>query len=119
MLGAKQLMKEINFAEKSKEVKAIKKQRRERHAHSYVGELQWPQRPFAEYDEEVDEDFVSVITGQKLDDDRRGTIVDEEKTSTHIHTDRDVEIYETQRDLFWWYCKQDVYQSILSGNKLL
>jgi hypothetical protein len=23
------------------------------------------------------------------------------------------------KDLFWWYCKQDAYQSIVSGNLLL
>jgi hypothetical protein len=28
-------------------------------------------------------------------------------------------MYESQRDLFWWYCKQDAFQSILSGNRLL
>lgn len=120
LLGAKQLIREINFREKSREVKAIKKQRRERYAGYYLGESQRPQRPFADYDEEVDEDFISALTGQKSDDDRHGTIIDEqEKVSSHIHTDRDVEIYENQRDLYWWFCKQDVYQSMMSGNELL
>lgn len=34
-------------------------------------------------------------------------------------TDRDIEKYENLRDLFWWYCKMDVYQSILGGTRLL
>lgn len=74
----------------------------------------------ADYDDEVDEDFISGITGQKLDEGQQGSVINEQETEkSHIHTDRDIEIYENQRDLFWWYCKQDVYQSILSGDKLL
>ncbi|KAF5002545.1 hypothetical protein FDECE_10609 [Fusarium decemcellulare] len=34
-------------------------------------------------------------------------------------TDRDIEQYENVRDLYWWYCKMDVYQSMLGGTKLL
>lgn len=34
-------------------------------------------------------------------------------------TDRDIEQYENMRDLYWWYCKMDVYQSVLGGTKLL
>jgi transcription factor-like protein len=31
----------------------------------------------------------------------------------------DAQKYETYQDLFWWYCRQDTYQSIISGNRLL
>lgn len=34
-------------------------------------------------------------------------------------TDKDIETFENLRDLFWWYCKMDVYQSMLGGTKLL
>ena len=34
-------------------------------------------------------------------------------------TERDLAKYENLRDLFWWYCKMDVYQSILGGTRLL
>ena len=34
-------------------------------------------------------------------------------------TGKDVEDFETRRDLFWWFAKQDVYQSIVSSNPLL
>ncbi|KAK7418387.1 hypothetical protein QQX98_004007 [Neonectria punicea] len=33
-------------------------------------------------------------------------------------SDRDIEQYENLRDLYWWYCKMDVYQSMLGGTKL-
>ena len=31
----------------------------------------------------------------------------------------DLSKFEILKDLYWWYCKQDVYQSIISGNNLL
>lgn len=31
----------------------------------------------------------------------------------------DLSLYPIQQDLFWWYCKQDAYHSIVSGNDLL
>lgn len=33
-------------------------------------------------------------------------------------SEKDIEDYETLRDLFWWYCKMDAYQSMLGGSKL-
>lgn len=34
-------------------------------------------------------------------------------------TDRDLENYEHMMDLYWWFCKMDVYQSTLGASKLL
>lgn len=34
-------------------------------------------------------------------------------------TEKDIETFGSLRDLFWWYCKMDVYQSMLGGTKLL
>ncbi|KAI7558612.1 hypothetical protein KC346_g23000, partial [Hortaea werneckii] len=31
----------------------------------------------------------------------------------------DLAKFEILKDLYWWYCKQDAYQSIISGNSLL
>ena len=33
--------------------------------------------------------------------------------------ENDIQVLESYCDLFWWYCKQDVYQSIMGGNQLL
>jgi len=102
------LIKEINFLQKTKEVKAIKKQKRAQDADYSDGlEAQWPRRSLTEYDDEVDEDLIASITGERANRDRSGGIHDERDTASHhIRTDRDIEIYENQRDLFWWFCKQ-------------
>ena len=34
-------------------------------------------------------------------------------------TEKDLEVYDNVVDLYWWYCKMDVYQSLLGGTKLL
>jgi len=111
LLGAKQLIKEVNFAERTKEIKAMKRRKRAQ----YTG---WDPQQTAEL-EEVDEDFIAMITGEKFGEAYGGGILNDEPARHYIHSDRDIEIYENFRDLFWWFCKQDVYQSILSGNKLL
>lgn len=37
----------------------------------------------------------------------------------HDVTGQDIEKFENLSDLYWWFCKMDVYQSILGGTKLL
>jgi hypothetical protein len=70
---------------------------------------------------EVDENIVGIMMGRKVQYDQYGQILDDDEDEgwTREYTERDLEIYETQRDLFWWYCKQDAYQSILGGGRLL
>jgi hypothetical protein len=72
--------------------------------------------------EEVDENIVSMLMGKQLFYDEYGQIIDDNTPSDprgKEYSERDLETYEIQRDLFWWYCKQDVYQSILGGGRLL
>ncbi|GJN66889.1 hypothetical protein PLICBS_000911 [Purpureocillium lilacinum] len=68
---------------------------------------------------DLDYDILSLITGTRLSAEdyglQGGQLLDERCLYT---TDRDVEQYDILRDLFWWYAKMDVYQSILGGTKL-
>lgn len=36
-----------------------------------------------------------------------------------FYTERELDVHETHRDLYWWYRKQDAYQSLLGGGRLL
>lgn len=62
--------------------------------------------------EDVDENIVGVLMGRRLRYDEYGHIIDDvrENTENRIYSPKDVETYEMQRDLVWWYYKQDVYQ---------
>jgi hypothetical protein len=69
----------------------------------------------------LDYHLLTVITGLQVSPEDYGleetTIID--SSSSASTTQMDIEKYENLRDLFWWYCKMDVYQSILGGTRLL
>lgn len=129
LLGAKQLVREIDFAGMTKQIKSMKaQQRREERERKYeaqqqgIGGYYEDRTRYQATVEDVDENIVGMLMGKKLRYDQYGRIMDDEApdtVSSRIYTQRELEIYETQRDLFWWYCKQDVYQSILGGGRLL
>lgn len=131
VLGAKQLLKEFDFAGMTRYLKSIKSQRRAWRGNLYhhdmaLGIVSGPYPREAEYsqhiewDDEVNETLVGVIMGRKLNCDERGKILDHSPDIRQkVYTQRDLEVYETQRDLFWWYCKQDMFQSVLSASGLL
>ncbi|KHN98150.1 Zn(2)-C6 fungal-type DNA-binding domain protein [Metarhizium album ARSEF 1941] len=68
---------------------------------------------------DLDYGLLSTITGRRVTAEdyglQEGQLLDEECLWT---TDKDIETYDTLRDLFWWYAKMDVYQSMLGGTKL-
>jgi hypothetical protein len=129
LLGAKQLVREIDFARMTKQIKSMKIQhRREEQERKYQAEQQGvrgyyeDRTRFQAIVEDVDENIVGMLMGKRLRYDQYGRIMDDDvqdDSSGRTYTQRELEIYETQRDLFWWYCKQDVYQSILGGGRLL
>jgi hypothetical protein len=129
LLGARMLVKEIDFAGMTRYIKSVKlQQRREERAREYQAQQQGlnvipDQRSrYLGATEDVDENIVSMLMGKKLRYDQYGRILEDslpDDGGNKTYTARDLEIYETQRDLFWWYCKQDVYQSILGGGRLL
>jgi hypothetical protein len=69
---------------------------------------------------DLDYELLSRITGHRVTAEdyglQEGQLLEEECLWT---TDKDLETYDIMRDLFWWYAKMDVYQSILGGTKLL
>jgi hypothetical protein len=69
---------------------------------------------------ELDFGLLSTISGYHLN--ASDYCLTDEKLLSMDHsqiTERDLRDYENLRDLFWWYCKMDVYQGILGGTPLL
>ncbi|KAL2189548.1 fungal transcriptional regulatory-like protein [Thermothelomyces heterothallicus CBS 203.75] len=67
----------------------------------------------------VDTELIFQLSGQKVSyDTAQGHVIGDSTGPTRI-TERDVEKYEQMRDLYWWYCKMDVYQSFLGGTRPL
>ncbi|KAK6957888.1 hypothetical protein Daesc_000677 [Daldinia eschscholtzii] len=127
LLGARLIIKEVPFAEMTRAMMRIKCQQRIQEAHQ-------PQMDafgmFAAYEEtsplHKDWDLLDVpllreVTGRDISFDELGMIPEERSAyprSRFQQTDKDMENYQQLSDLFWWYCKQDVYQSVLGGTRL-
>ena len=66
---------------------------------------------------DVNERIISDIVGKEV---RYGGHQGQVMTSQlSIPKELDLGKLEILKDLYWWYCKQDAYQSIISGNHLL
>jgi hypothetical protein len=70
----------------------------------------------------VDVPLLQMMCGRDISYDELGMIPEEFSAYPRPKspfTTKDMEQYELQSDLFWWFCKMDVYQSILGGTRLL
>ncbi|KAK3318369.1 fungal transcriptional regulatory-like protein [Apodospora peruviana] len=62
----------------------------------------------------LDTNLISQITGRSVSYGDTGSV---DPPSGLKYTERDIKTYGHVRDLFWWYCKMDVYQSILGATR--
>lgn len=70
----------------------------------------------------IDVPLLNILTGRRIDTDELGFVPQDRSKyprSPGKFTEKDIDLYETLSDLFWWYCKMDIYQSVLGGTRLL
>lgn len=135
LAGARELIMEIDFARMVRRIEAHRHQQEEAEArlknemqhvlansywHGYAqGALDdFPSR----HDRQLDERLISTIMGWPTRYDQHGRIPDERDPASQSElplTAHDIENFEIECELFWWYVKHDIYQSIISGNRLL
>ena len=115
LLGARLLFRQIPLRYMSQICLPVKRMKQFPSAFSTVPNIGPRRDPV-----DLDYNLLSTITGMRVSAEdyglRDGQILDEECLCT---TDKDIENYDLLRDLYWLYCKMDVYQSILGGTKLL
>lgn len=129
LAGARQLILDIDFAGMGKRIAAHKAtggQNARYHEFNHAYEHPYPEHEFGpdapmQKDSEINEDLVSAIMGWQIRYDQQGFILDgrPSEMSCKPVTPKEMEEFDTQCDLFWWFCKQDMYQSMVSGNRLL
>lgn len=131
--GARELITEIDFAGMAKRIETQRcrqeeaEQRYQQHNSLNNGYGQLYTRRLSDdfpskYDRQLDENLISTIMGWQTNYNQYGQITDDEEPAIKSEaplTPKEIEVFEVQCDLFWWYAKQDMYQSILSGNRLL
>jgi hypothetical protein len=130
MFGASLLFKEVPLKEMTKAILPLKRRKRRQMEKQNMQ----PFDPFSQYSgysqaamrnydlDDLDVNLLSRITGLSLKNEDYGQGTDEDADpppSGKYRTDRDIENYEHLRDLYWWYSKMEVYQSILGGTRLL
>ena len=129
LIGARQLLMEKDFRGMQKQ---IKDEQSWSEGRKYYASWNDPRQGYTNYpafshivqtsrQDRIDERFVDRLMGQELHYDRHGRRLEDPRTGPPktFMTTKDIESVQVYGDLFWWYCKQDVYQSIISGNRLL
>lgn len=121
LAGSRQLFVETDFASMTSEVqrmkmnRAVSQSRRKEHM-QYSPEEPSSRDDLLDQIPDIDERIISLFLGREVRYGDHGRI---ESHYAGIPTPLDLSKFEILKDLYWWYCKQDVYQSIVSGNKLL
>lgn len=121
MWGARAILRELPLGRMTRQVLALRRRQREQALRSH----QCNELCFATHGDltedagEVDTELIYQFTGQRVNyDTGSGYVLDDSPRSPRL-SERDIERFEQVRDLYWWYCKMDVYQSFLGGTRPL
>ena len=128
LAGARQLLMEIDFKGTTKRIREEKAR-----ISTAVNDLWYssyvdPQfqsfggrgMPFAPNSDALDENLIGQLMGRKTKYDQYGSIIDDGPVGPkHNLSENDIEEYQIYRDLFWFYCKLDMIQSVIRGTELL
>ena len=121
ILGAKQLLQEIDFDYLSRGVESLDDERKLREQYPDPTMRRMMIRNARKQREtyglnEEDENLTSFIMGKKGV--RRDYRAGKKRSRKTTYSKKELETCQLQSDLFWWFVKMDLYQSLLSGNKL-
>jgi len=123
MWGARAILKELPLFAMTMEMvrfkRAQRKKLQEQLTQSFDSYL--PRNESMEADvDSVSTALLTQLSGQTVDYGQQGADLHAHGAETTRElTERDIETYELVSDLFWWYCKMDIYQSILGGTPLM
>lgn len=126
--GSGQLVREIDYARLTRDLRAHRRRVRAEREQMARSSLWFASNfgddteddPFAEKEEAIDQNLIGFIIGKAINYDEFGQVEEGPTLPYQKHfTRKDIENLRVQGDLYWWYCKQDTLQSIISGNQLL
>ncbi|KAL9036462.1 MAG: hypothetical protein Q9180_004288 [Flavoplaca navasiana] len=130
LAGAKELILEIDFAGMTKRINAYKAEmsmNKKGGMYDYGQQKHYSNQRRMSFDilrtdRELDDNLTSTLMGYRTPFNEYGSIHDANEPQPDYRiplTPKEVEKFEIQCDLFWWYAKQDMFQSLISGNRLL
>jgi hypothetical protein len=131
LAGSAQLVREIDFAGITRDLRAHRRRiwtQRQETGFGFplagvnpFGSAFTEDDPFAEKEDSVDEEIIGAIVGRAVNYDDFGQVEDgyDGRTYKRHFTRKDIENFRVQCDLYWWFFKQDIIQSLLTGNAML
>ena len=122
LAGAAQLLMETDFAKVTRRIREEKQHHRSQSHGWYTPITPHPtdELPWVPDANGPDESLLSAIMGQKAQYDRsRGNVGEVDANAKPPLTQKDLDDFQTKRDLWWWFCKMDVIQSLVRGGPLL
>lgn len=128
--GAAHLIKEIDFASTTRDLRAHRRRAIEQRRqmgwssssmyYSAFGSDVSEDDPFAEKEGSVDEALIGSLMGRVVNYDEFGLVEEGHmQLPKRTFSRKDIENFRIQCDLYWWFTKQDVFHSLVSGDKLL
>ncbi|KAJ5484050.1 hypothetical protein N7539_005846 [Penicillium diatomitis] len=127
--GAAQLIKEVDFAGTTRDLRTYRRvisaQRDQLgwsnssiYDHGFGSESS-EHDPFAEKETSVNEHLIGSILGRAVNFDDFGRVdIGQPRLFKKNFTRKEIENFRIQCDLYWWFTKQDVFHSFISGEKL-
>ncbi|QSS52079.1 C6 finger domain-containing protein [Histoplasma capsulatum var. duboisii H88] len=124
--GASHLIQECDFARMTRDIRSMRARHKEEHIRlsqsmpwlgmgtSYLSS-RFENDLFADKEADTNDVLISKIMGRSVSYNDFGDVVTESESNL---TAGDIDDYRIRSDLYWFYAKQDVYQSMISGNQL-
>jgi hypothetical protein len=130
LAGGSYLIQETNFAAMTKTVREMRARANAAHMHEHGFMPEHGISPdaqalandiFGKTESDVQEGLISVLMGRPVsyDDFRHVSGGLRDYIPGRVLTERELHEFRIRCDLYWWFCKQDVVQSIIGGNHLL
>lgn len=127
LAGSAQLIREIDFASITRDLRAQRRRRwlERSNTNSLFEEIYmfsnsaFSDDPFAELEMGINENIIGNFLGRAVNYDQFGQVEEEGSQSRkRSFTRKDIETFRVQTDLYWWFCKQDWMQSLISAGPL-
>lgn len=127
LAGSAQLIREIDFAGMTRDLRAQRRQQmlERSNSHGFFEDMfmfnnpDTSDDPFAELESNIDQNLIGCFLGRAINYDQFGRVESDHVRPRNKHiTRKDIETLRTQCDLYWWFCKQDWLQSLISGGAL-
>ncbi|KAJ5702806.1 hypothetical protein N7488_010354 [Penicillium malachiteum] len=130
LVGSAQLIREIDWAGTTRDLRAYRREINEQRAQmgwsdaSYYYDQSYgndtsEDDPFGEKEGTIDAALIGSLMGRAISYDEFGHVEEGQTKKPQKHfTRKDIENFRIQCDLYWWFTKQDVFHSMIGGDKL-